>query len=78
MMKTILTILTAVAVVLGAPQQPDAPSPVVPLEYRQGPLLAEDKVGSSVEKRSAIDIDEGQMRITDTLEQEIKGLLSQI
>ena len=66
MMKVILT-LAAAAVVLGAPQdqdyddidytskntQPDAPAPVVPLEYRQGPLLAEDKVGSSVEKRSA-------------------------
>merc|ERR1711983_755533 len=72
MMKTILTILTAVAVVLGAPQYYNNNYPyqqeysnkteVVPSKYRQGPPLVDDKVRSSVEKRSAIDFVEEKAR----------------
>merc|ERR1711983_50758 len=82
MMKVILT-LAAAAVVLGAPQyeyddyadyrskntQPDAPAPapVVPAEYRQQPVLAEEEVENRLGKRSAIDL-----RISDTLGEDIE------
>merc|ERR1711983_591828 len=47
-----------------------------PGKYSLGPVQAEEKYESSVEKRSAIDIDEDKMRITESLE--LEGFLSQI
>merc|ERR1711983_218164 len=41
-----------------------------PGKYSLGPVEAEEKDESSVEKRSAIDIDEDKMRITESLELE--------
>merc|ERR1719232_1360861 len=84
-MKIFLSLITA-AVVLGAPggasaspeaianedvtRDSDAPELTSGGKYSLGPVEAEEKDESSVEKRSAIDIDEDKMRITESLELE--------